>query len=222
MDDETRIRAVLEHIRSGSGLGDFPGTRSEKLAVVARADRYRLVQWSKARGRYRITLAGRWKLVNKRRLAARVSAPAIAVTVAVTLGVLLSADASRLLAGGQTHSRARDVQAAAPKQAAPGAVAWDSTSVLGPAAAMDPPAEPSSAVPASAQAEPSKSTPAVVPVRQEPKPPARAKRKVAKSRHKGTPTHRASDPGFAYQYPGQFRQPSYPSYGGRNTWSYFR
>ena len=92
MDDETRIRAVLEHIRSGSGLGDFPGTRSEKLAVVARADRYRLVQWSKARGRYRITLAGRWKLVNKRRLAARVSAPAIAVTVAVTLGVLLSAE----------------------------------------------------------------------------------------------------------------------------------
>jgi hypothetical protein len=224
MDDEARIRAVLQHIRRGSGLGDFPGSRSEKLAVVARADRDRLVEWSKARGRYRLTLAGRWKLVDKRRLASRLSAPAIAVTVAVTLGFWFSADASRLLAGGQKQPRAADSQAAASKQAAPAPVARDSSSNPGPVAATDPrdPAEQPSAVPASAAAEPLK--PTVVPTAQpEPKPAARAKRKVAKSRHKGTPTHRASDPTFAYQYPGQFRQPGYPSYGGYGgTWSTFR
>jgi hypothetical protein len=106
MDDETRIRAVLEHIRKGSSLGDFPGTRSEKLAVVAKADRFRLVEWSKARGRYRITLAGRWKLVNKRRLAMRLSGPAVAITVAMMLafGFRLM-DRASWLASRRNHGR---------------------------------------------------------------------------------------------------------------------
>jgi hypothetical protein len=213
MDDEARIRAVLEHVRKGSGLEDFPGTRSEKLAVVARADRERLVEWSKLRGRYRITLAGRWKLVDKRRLASRVSTPAIAVTVAVTLGFWLSADASRLLAGGQTQARARAVQAVAAKEAALGAVTRDT----GPAAtAPQPPAEFTTAT-----TEPAKpATPAATPVVQ-PKPAVPAKRKVAKARHKGPPaaTRQPSDPAFAYQYFGQFRQPGNRSYGGYNGWS---
>jgi hypothetical protein len=227
MDDEARVRAVLKHIRNGSGLGDFPGSRSEKLAVVARADRFRLVQWSKARGRYRITLAGRWKLVNKRRLARRLSAPAIAVTVVVTLGFWLSADGSRLLADWQTQPRKTEVAAIAAKEAALGTrnLAANPQPSLAPAA-TDPrdPAEQPSVVPVAAPAEPQPAKPAANPAAHEPKH-ARAKRKVAKSRHRETPwgtTWRGSDPAFAYQSPGQYRQPSYPSYGGRSNWSTFR
>jgi hypothetical protein len=232
MDDEARIRAVLEHIRKGAGLENFPGTRSEKLAVVARADRDRLVEWSKTRGCYRLTLAGRWKLVDKTGLASRLSAPAIAVTAAVALGFWFSADASRLLTGGQTQARANHAQATTPKQAVPARAAFpDSRPGAGPVAATEPRdlAEQPSTVPATASAEPvQRETPAVKSVGQhDPKPVTRAKRKVAKSRHKGTPTHGTSNPAFAFQYPGQFRQPapfssgSFSS-GGRSTWSYFR
>jgi hypothetical protein len=226
MDDEARVRAVLKHIRNGSDLGDFPGSRSEKLAVVARADRFRLVQWSKTRGRYRITLAGRWKLVNKRRLARRLSAPAIAFTVVVTLGFWLSADGSRLLADWQAQPRKMEVAAIAAKEAALGtatrSVASDPQPTLAPAA-TDPRDEQPSAIPAAAPAEPKPAKPAATPAAHEPKH-ARAKRKVAKSRHKESPwqTWRAGNPGFAYQSPGQYRQPSYPSYGGRSNWSTFR
>jgi hypothetical protein len=240
MDEDARIRAVLEHIRSGGGLENFPATRNEKRALIATAGRRRLIAWEKTHRRYEITLRGR-RLLRRRpgstsRL--RLSPQAIAIAAgAMALGLWFSADASRLLIGPQpTAVASLPVVAAAPV-----AVAVVPNPLPDPFPEhVDEPEEQS--VPAAIP--PKEPTHAVAPTHtEEPKPVAKSKRKVAKAHRKGTyaSRHRRGNPTLAYTDPRQARPQTYfgygyghsnfggqstyggqGSYGGRGGWSFFR
>jgi hypothetical protein len=233
MDEDARIRAVLEHIRRGGGLEDFPATRNAKRALIATAGRRRLIAWEKTRRRYELTLRGR-RLLRRPPASAsrrRLSVQAIAVAVgAVALGLWFSADASRLLIGSQAT-------AVASRPAAPAAP-------LTVAAQPDPLPDPfpehveeptdEQSVPAAAP--PKEPTPAAAPAQPaEAKPAAKSKRKVAKAHRKGTYASWHRRKTLAFTDPRQARPPTYSGYGygqssfggqrsfgGQSNWSFYR
>jgi hypothetical protein len=65
-DDRPRIDAMLRHLGCGRDLGDFPGTASEKVALVRTAGARGLIAWRKARTRYELTSVG-WDALTPRR-----------------------------------------------------------------------------------------------------------------------------------------------------------
>jgi hypothetical protein len=231
MDEDTRIRAVLEHIRRGEALEHFPATRNEKRALIATAGRRRLIAWERTRRRYELTLRGR-RMLRRRpgsRSRLRLSAQATAVAaVAMALGLWFSADASRLLIGTQPT-------AVASRPAAPVAVAAQTAELPDPFPEhVEEPVDESS-VPAETSSK--GPTPAAAPAPVEPKPAAKSKRKVAKAHRKGTyaSRHRRNDPTLAYTGPRQARPQTYfgygyghstfggqGSYGGQSNWSFYR
>jgi hypothetical protein len=220
MDEEARIRAVLEHIGRGRGLGDFPATKTERLALAATASRRRLIEWDRARGRYGLTSAGRRQLAVRARFAVRprLVGQAIAITLAaVALGLWFSAGASHLLVGARTPPKALDLPLAAPTHTAVAAVAPPAEPTPVAATPADV-AEPPSTEPAPATAPAKVAVPAnvVVPLDKS-KSSAKSKRKLAKSHHKAryASRHKRHDPTLAYQ-------PRYFAYPNQGNWSFFR
>jgi hypothetical protein len=102
-DDRTRIDAVLRHLGCGQDLRDFPGTGSEKLALIRTAASRGLIAWQRGRGRYELTSIGWSELAPRRRftLASMLVSTAMGAAVgAAALAILwLPADASHRSAG---------------------------------------------------------------------------------------------------------------------------
>jgi hypothetical protein len=100
-DDRSRIDAILRHLGCGGALRDFPGTESEKLALIRIASNRGLVAWHKGRGRYEVSPIGWSELTPRRRfgLGSLMASTAVGATVgAAVLGFFwVSADASRLV-----------------------------------------------------------------------------------------------------------------------------
>ncbi|HEV3110053.1 MAG TPA: hypothetical protein VGY99_06130 [Candidatus Binataceae bacterium] len=68
ISDEGRcIDAMLRHLGCGHDLHDFPGTPTEKVALVRIAGTRRLIAWQKARVRYELTALGWDRLMPSRR-----------------------------------------------------------------------------------------------------------------------------------------------------------
>jgi hypothetical protein len=59
--------AMLRHLGWGQELQDFPGTTSERVALIRTASRRGLIAWRKARGRYELTSVGWTELMPRRR-----------------------------------------------------------------------------------------------------------------------------------------------------------
>jgi hypothetical protein len=101
-DDRLKMQAILRHLGCGLELRDFPGTESEKLALIRIASSRRLVAWHKGRARYEVSPIGWSELTPRRRfgLGSLMVSTAVGATVgAAVLGFFwVSADASRLVA----------------------------------------------------------------------------------------------------------------------------
>jgi outer membrane biosynthesis protein TonB len=161
-DERLRIQAVLRHLGSGTDLRDFPGSASEKVALVKTANQRGLIAWHKARGRYELTPAGWCELAPTRRFG--VGSMMLGTTLGATLGA--AALAVFWLTAGAAHGPAapRSVMAAAPAQAAKPSV--PAVSNAAPAAPASAPAAPAPSLPAAAAAP--APAPAAAPVEPEP------------------------------------------------------
>jgi hypothetical protein len=206
-DDRTRIDAVLRHLGCGQDFRDFPGTASEKLALVRTAASRGLIAWQKARGRYELTSIGWSELTPRRRftLVSMMASTAIGAAVgAAALAILwLPADAShRAVARQATAPVSRPADAdggvrtpAPPPQTAPAAPAE-------PAKVADQPVPEQP----SAEAAPTEVKQATV---------KKTRRKTA-SRHRKDET----DAAWAYAEPSRARLPTYSGYGGQGFGSF--
>jgi hypothetical protein len=109
-DDRTRIDAVLRHLGCGQDLRDFPGTASEKLALIRTAASRGLIAWQRGRGRYELTSIGWSELTPRRRftLASMAASTAVGAALgAAALAILwLPADASHGSPGRQASAPA--------------------------------------------------------------------------------------------------------------------
>jgi len=70
--------AMLRHLCCGHPLRDFPGSKSEKLALVRTANARGLIAWTKSRAQYELTSAG-WNTLTPRR---RFGIPALIMSAA--------------------------------------------------------------------------------------------------------------------------------------------
>jgi len=66
-DARVNMDAMLRHLGWGQDLRDFPGTTSEKVALMRTARRRGLIAWRKARSRYELTSVGWTELTPRRR-----------------------------------------------------------------------------------------------------------------------------------------------------------
>jgi hypothetical protein len=142
-DDRSRIDAILRHLGCGGALRDFPGTESEKLALIRIASNRGLVAWHKGRGRYEVSPIGWSELTPRRRfgLGSLMVSTAVGATVgAALLGFFwVSADASRLVGPSPVARAERAEKAiAAPVAAAPA----PQTASVSPAVPREPATEP--------------------------------------------------------------------------------
>ena len=98
-DARANMDAMLRHLGCGQDLRDFPGTASEKVALMRTASKRRLIAWRKPRGRYELTSIGWSELMPRRRFSLAsltISAAMGAMIGAAALAILwLPADASR-------------------------------------------------------------------------------------------------------------------------------
>jgi hypothetical protein len=235
MDDRAKILTVLRHIDGGKNLGDFPGTKSEKLALIARITKRRLVEWRRERGRYRLTWIGRWQLVEGNLTRASLFTVKVLATTcaaATIAAVGFWANASLLPVGGQT-TPARLVRIGNPP---PPASAPSDPSDIGPSYPVDHPRvanQPSTAFGMASVEQPKAAerpadVASAIPVQlggtklaTEP-----SGRKIAKPRHNKTYASRRgkADPGstLAYTNAWQAQQRQYSNYASRGTWFPFR
>ena len=107
-DDGRNLDAMLRHLGSGRDLREFPGTTTEKLALIRTAGARRLIEWRKTRARYELTSYGWNALMPARRFGVAslmISAATGGMAGAVAAAVLwLPADASRHAARGQSSA----------------------------------------------------------------------------------------------------------------------
>jgi hypothetical protein len=206
-DDRTRIDAVLRHLGCGQDFRDFPGTASEKLALIRTAASRGLIAWQRGRGRYELTSVGWSELTPRRRftLASMMVSTAVGAAVgAATLAFLwLPADAS--------HRSGR--QASAPVSRPADANGDVRTPAPPPRTAPAAPTEPAKVadqpVPEqpSAEAAPTEVKQATV---------KKTRRKTASRRRKDE-----TDAAWAYAEPSRARPPTYSGYGGQG-YGFFR
>ena len=105
-DERRKMDAVLRHLCCGHDLRDFPGTATERLALVRTAHARGLIAWTKSRAKYELTSAG-WNALRPTRrfgLAALImTAAAGGMAGAMAAAVFwLPADASRAPARWQS------------------------------------------------------------------------------------------------------------------------
>jgi hypothetical protein len=204
-DDRTKIDAVLRHLGCGQDLRDFPGTASEKLALIRTAASRGLIAWQRGRGRYELTSVGWSELTPRRRftLASMVASTAVGAAVgAAALAILwLPADASYRSVGRQaTAPLARPADAnggvrtpAPPPQTAPAA-----------------PAEPVKVADQPVPEQPSAEAA-----------PTDVKQATVKKTHRKTASRRRkdeTDAAWAYVEPSRARPPTYSGYGGQPSY----
>jgi hypothetical protein len=231
-DDRSRIDAILRHLGCGGALRDFPGTESEKLALIRIAGNRGLVTWHKGRGRYEVSPIGWSELTPRRRfgLGSLMAGTAVGATVgAAVLGFFwVSADAARLV-GPSPVARAEKAIAAsvAPMPLAPVPVAAapaPQTASASPAAPAFPPAPASGAL-AGSPTEPAK--PAKVaeqPVPPEPSAeaaPVEVKQAAVKKPRRKTVSRRRHDetgPAWASADSWRTRPSGYAGYGGQPSY----
>jgi hypothetical protein len=159
--ERMRIEAVLKHLGTGADLREFPGTASEKVALVRTATHRGLVVWNRGRNRCELTSAGWCELAPNRRFGA--GSMMLGTTVGATLGA--AALAIFWFAAGTSHGQLapRPGVASAPAQQR---VATVSRPAVGGALSSAGPLAQASAVAVavqSAPAAPPPPTPAVVP-----------------------------------------------------------
>jgi hypothetical protein len=200
--DKVKIDAVLRHLGCGHDLRDFPGTASERLALVRTAASRGLIAWQKARTRYELTPVGWSELMPRRRftltslLASTVTGAAVgAAALAI---VWLPADASHRSVGRHATAAVFQVEKA---NAAP---------VSGPAEAAPAPqtAAAAPAEPAKVAEQPVAETPAAEPAPE-------VKQAAAKKPHRKTASRRRKEEA-ARQWADAERPPGYSSYGGQS------
>src|SRR5262249_23404399 len=90
-NDRAAIDAILRHLGCGQDLRNFPGTASEKLALVRTAGRRGLIVWRRGRGRFELASIGWSELKPRGRFALGtvMSAAAIGATVGVVAQAVL-------------------------------------------------------------------------------------------------------------------------------------
>jgi hypothetical protein len=229
MNDRAKIQALLEHLDCGKDLRDFPGTKNEKLALIARVTDRRLIEWERARGQYRLTWIGRRQLAGR---ASLISSMVIATTcaAATVVGLWFWADASLLPVAGQATSAERARNAAPLPPLAP-----SGSTDIGPAYSGDYPRvanQPSPAPEITSAEQPKEVEHPTDATSSNPvqldgtKSTTQPRKKLAKSRRNKTyASHRRKDrPGstLAYTDPWQAQQHQYFNYGGRGAWAPFR
>ena len=113
---------MLGHLGWGLDLRDFPGTTSERVALMRTASRRGLITWRKARGRYELTSVGWSELMPRRRfsLASLILSSVMGALVgaAALAGISVSADVPH-------HSVPRQSTAPLHRLAKPSAVATE-------------------------------------------------------------------------------------------------
>lgn len=139
-DERRKMDAMLRHLGCGHHLRDFPGTMSEKLALIRTAGARGLVAWTKSRAQYELTSAGWNALMPTRRFgvaALIVTAATGAMAGAVAAAVFwLPADASyspgRRQSASISHPATQHVPriSRAAEISPPGPVALTPTSLL--------------------------------------------------------------------------------------------
>jgi hypothetical protein len=220
-DDRTKIDAVLRHLGCGQDLRDFPGTASEKLALIRTAASRGLIAWQRGRRRYELTSVGWSELTPRRRftLASMVASTAVGAAVgAAALAILwLPADASHRPAGRQATapvSLSGEANGGVRTPAPPPQTA--SLSPATPAVPHDPAPRPPPVNPA----EPVKV--ADQPVPEQPSAEAaltEVKQATVKKTHRKTASRRRkdeTDAAWAYAEPSRARPSTYSSYGGQS------
>jgi hypothetical protein len=85
-DEGLRIQRLLRHLGSGAELREFPGSASEKVALVKTANQRGLIAWHKVSDRYELTPAGWCELAPRPRFGAR--SMILGTTAGATLGAL--------------------------------------------------------------------------------------------------------------------------------------
>ena len=223
MDEDPKVRAILQHIGRGKDLADFLATRSEKRALIAAAERRGLIAWEKGHGRYKLTSRGRRTSRHRAALRSRLrfSAKALAITVAaVALGLSLSVGVSGLLVARQTRAVALPSTMPVPTIAAmnisqpvPADEANDKVDQRqGAQETSTEPAQPDVQPPKPVMSEAKSSR------QDEPQRAAEPRRKVAKKHRKRLHVSRLR----RHQSRHAFRLPSLFSFGRQSNWSSFR
>jgi hypothetical protein len=124
-DEGPHIDAMLRHLGSGRDVCDFPGTATEKVALVRTARARRLIAWRKARARYELTPIGWIRLAPRPRFGVASLIVSTAVGAIVGGAALLAftwqaADAPPRIASGQplqaSHSAETVVRTSRPQQ----------------------------------------------------------------------------------------------------------
>jgi len=207
-DDRSRIDAILRHLGCGGPLRDFPGTESEKLALIRIASSRGLVAWHKGRGRYEVSPIGWSELTPRRRfgLGSLMVSTAVGATVgAAVLGFFwVSADASRLV-GPSPVARAEKAMAA-PVVAAPPSQAASAS----PAVPREPATEPAKVAEQPVPLEPAaEATPTEI-----------KQAAVKKPKRKAVARRRQDETGAAWASadPWRARPSGYAGYGGQPSY----
>ena len=234
-DARANMDAMLRHLGSGQDLRDFPGTTSERVALMRTASKRGLIAWREACGRYELTSIGWSELMPRRRfgLASLVVSTTIGAMIgAAALATLwLPADAFRHsvrlqstaslprlekpVAASIAHPVDFGVREAAPAQAAVASVAppgGGHEPVL--SAAPGEPIEPPMVADAPLREQPSADAAPTV-----------AKQAPVKKPHHKTAYHRKTHrtgPAWASGDPWRARQFRYSGYGSQGSWLGYR
>lgn len=222
-DEGSRIDAVLRHLACGRDLRDFPGTSSQKLALVRAADARGLIAWRKAPAQYEVTAAGWSRLAPRRHFGvpSLLASTAIgAVVGAASLAIVwLPDDRSHRPARGQFSASVSHVhrpgvaQTLRPLEADPRDAALPSTdSAVATADAMPGLQLVKADQPASGE---TGAGPDLTGVKQA---------ATRKSRHKTVHRHRRGQigPAWANGNPWRTQRFRYAGYGGQGTWFGYR
>jgi hypothetical protein len=222
-DEGSRIDAMLRHLAGGRDTRDFPGTPSEKLALVRTADARGLIAWRKAPARYEVTAAGWSRLAPRRHfgLASLLVSTAIgAVVGAASLAIVwLPDDRSHRPTRGQFSAsvshlgRPGVAQIPRPLETGPRDSALPSTDSAVAAADATPELELVKAdQPASGETDVGAGLTGAKPAA------------ARKSRHKTVHRHRRGQigPAWANANPWRTQRFRYAGYGGQGTWLGYR
>lgn len=201
-DEDPDIDAMLRHLGSGRDVCDFPGTATEKVALVRTAGARGLIAWRKGRARYELTPIGWIRLAPRPRFGAAsviVSTAAGAIAGAALLAFTwLPADAPPRKASRQSLQPV--AQTSRPQQ------------VMLPTAEAEPTLEPPTSVVSAP--EPPRADPASTGIKE-----AAARKPRRKTAHR---RRREQGSTWAYVRPWQGQQFRYAGYGERGAWLGYR
>lgn len=214
-DEGPNIDAMLRHLGSGRDVCDFPGTATERVALVRTARARGLIAWRKARARYELTPIGWIRLAPRPRFGA--ASLIISTAVGAIVGGTALAAFTWLPADVPPHkASAQSLQASHP--AAPIVRTSMPQQVVLPTAEAEPDGNETPALEA-----PTSVVRAPEPPKAEPASTVRKEATARKPRHK-TAHRRRREQGAAWAYvrSWQGQQFRYAGYGERGAWLSYR